>query len=194
MLKRYRIRDYDFKLILMLIAITAIGVFSVGSARADLQGRQLLGFIMGFFIMIVLSFFDYSFFLRFYWLIYLFDLLLLGMVALFGEVVNNARRWLVIGGIQFQPSEVTKIMLILVISQFILKHREKINSIQNIIMMLAIVAVPAYLVYDQPDMSTTIVILVIFCVVWYVGGLSYKLILGTLAVVVPIAVVLFILI
>ena len=60
MLKRYRIRDYDFKLILMLIAITAIGVFSVGSARADLQGRQLLGFIMGFFIMIVLSFFDYS--------------------------------------------------------------------------------------------------------------------------------------
>ncbi len=153
MLKRYRIRDYDFKLILMLVAITAIGVFSVGSARADLQGRQLLGFIMGFFIMIVLSFFDYSFFLRFYWLIYLFDLLLLGMVALFGEVVNNARRWLVIGGIQFQPSEVTKIMLILVISQFILKHREKINSIQNIIMMLAIVAVPAYLVYDQLDLS-----------------------------------------
>lgn len=194
MLKNYRIRDYDFKLILMLVAVTAIGVLSVGSARADLQSRQLLGFIMGFFIMIVLSFFDYSFFLRFYWLIYLFDLVLLVMVAQFGEVVNNARRWLVIGGIQFQPSEVTKIMLILVISQFILKHREKINSFQNIVFMLAIVAIPAYLVYEQPDMSTTIVILMIFCVVWYVGGLSYKLILGTLAVVVPVAVVLFILI
>ena len=66
MLKNYRLRDYDFKLILMLIAITVIGILSVGSARADLQSRQLLGFIMGFFIMIVLSFFDYSFFLRFY--------------------------------------------------------------------------------------------------------------------------------
>ena len=194
MLKNYRLRDYDFKLILMLISITVIGILSVGSARADLQSRQLLGFIMGFFIMIVLSFFDYSFFLRFYWLIYLFDLLLLGMVARFGEVVNNAKRWLIIGGIQFQPSEVTKIMLILVLSQFIMKHRAKLNSIQNIVIMLILVAIPAKLIYDQPDMSTTIVLLVIFCIVWYVGGLSYKLILGTLAVVVPVAVVLFILI
>ena len=194
MLKNYRLRDYDFKLILMLIAITVIGILSVGSARADLQSRQLLGFIMGFFIMIVLSFFDYSFFLRFYLVIYIFDLLLLGMVARFGEVVNNAKRWLIIGGIQFQPSEVTKIMLILVLSQFIMKHRAKLNSIQNIVIMLILVAIPAKLIYDQPDMSTTIVLLVIFCIVWYVGGLSYKLILGTLAVVVPVAVVLFILI
>ncbi|MBD5452118.1 MAG: rod shape-determining protein RodA [Lachnospiraceae bacterium] len=194
MLKNYRIRDYDFKLILMLIAITAIGILSVGSARPDLQSRQLLGFIMGLFIMIVLSFFDYSFFLRFYWVIYIFDLVLLVMVARFGEVVNNARRWLVIGGIQFQPSEITKIMLILVISQYIMKHRTKINSLRNMITMLVLTAIPAYLIYDQPDMSTTIVILVIFCIVWYVGGLSYKLILGTLAVVIPVAVVLFILI
>lgn len=194
MLKNYRIRDYDFKLIIMLVAITAIGILSVGSARADLQSKQLLGFIMGFFIMIVLSFFDYSFFLRFYWVIYLFTLLLLVMVALFGEVVNNARRWLDIGGIQFQPSELAKIMLILVLSQFIMKHREKLNSLKNIVTMIVLIAVPAKLIYDQPDMSTTIVILVIFCVVWYVGGLSYKLIFGTLAIVVPVAVVLFILI
>lgn len=194
MLKNYRIRDYDFKLILMLIAITAIGILSVGSARPDLQSRQLMGFITGLFIMIVLSFFDYSFFLRFYWVIYLFDLGLLVMVAQFGEVVNNAKRWLIIGGIQFQPSEITKIMLILVISQYIMKHRTKINSLKNIIAMLVLTAIPAYFIYEQPDMSTTIVILVIFCIVWYVGGLSYKLILGTLAVVLPVAVVLFILI
>lgn len=194
MLKNYRIRDYDFKLILMLVAITAIGILSVGSARPDLQSRQLLGFIMGLFIMIVLSFFDYSFFLRFYWVIYLFDLVLLVMVARFGEVVNNAKRWLIIGGIQFQPSEITKIMLILVISQYIMKHRTKINSLRNMITMLVLAAIPAYLIYKQPDMSTTIVILVIFCIVWYVGGLSYKLILGTLAVMIPVAVVLFILI
>ena len=194
MLKKYRVRDYDFKLIILLIAVTVIGILAIGSAKADNQNKQILGFVMGFFIMIVLSFFDYSFFLRFYWLIYLFDLLLLGMVARFGEVVNNAKRWLIIGGIQFQPSEVTKIMLILVLSQFIMKNRAKLNSIQNIVIMLILVAIPAKLIYDQPDMSTTIVLLVIFCIVWYVGGLSYKLILGTLAVVVPVAVVLFILI
>ncbi|MCD8038130.1 MAG: rod shape-determining protein RodA [Lachnospiraceae bacterium] len=194
MLKNYRIRDYDFKLIIMLLAVTIIGVLSVGSARSDLQGKQLMGFILGFFIMIVLSFFDYSFFLRFYRIIYIVDLLLLIMVAAAGQVVNNAKRWLEIGGVQFQPSELTKIMLILVLAQFIMKHREKLNSLKNIAAMLILVAIPAKLVYDQPDMSTTIVILVIFCVVWYVGGLSYKLILGTLAVVVPVAVVLFVMI
>jgi len=70
MFKNYRIRDYDFKLILMMIAVTVIGILSVGSARPDMQNKQILGFLTGLFIMIVISFFDYSFFLRFYWLIY----------------------------------------------------------------------------------------------------------------------------
>ena len=194
MLKNYRVRDYDFKLILMLLALTSIGVLAVGSARPDMQNKQLLGFIMGFFIMIVLSFFDYSLFLKFYWIIYAVDIILLVMVATYGEVVNRAKRWLVIGGIQFQPSEITKIVLILVISQFILKNHAKINSLKNMAIMLALAAVPAKFVYEQPDMSTAIVIVVIFCAIWYVGGLSYKLILGTLAVIVPVAIVLFILI
>ena len=60
MLKRYRVRDYDFKLIILLAAVTVIGIFSIGSAKVDVQNKQILGFVMGFFIMIVLSFFDYS--------------------------------------------------------------------------------------------------------------------------------------
>lgn len=194
MFKNYRVRDYDFKLILMMVAVTVIGILSVGSAQADLQNRQLLGFIMGFFIMIVISFFDYSFFLHFYWLIYAFDMLLLIMVMLFGQEVNNAKRWLEIGGIQFQPSELTKIMLILFYAQFIMKRKEKINSLKNIILMIVLLIPPLYMVYEQPDMSTSIVILAIFCIIWYVGGLSYKLIWGTLAVAVPAIVVLFILV
>ena len=67
MFKNYRIRDYDFKLIIMVVAITVIGILAIGSAKESLQSRQLIGAIMGFFLMIVLSFFDYSFFLRFYW-------------------------------------------------------------------------------------------------------------------------------
>lgn len=191
MFKNYRVRDYDFKLILMLIAITVIGIVSVSSARPDLRSRQMLGFGMGFFIMVVISFFDYSFFLRFYWLIHIVDIGLLLMVARFGDVTNNARRWVDIAGIRFQPSELTKIMLILFYAQYFLKHKEKINSLKNILTILILLVPPVYLIYDQPDMSTTIVVLVIFCVVWYVGGLSYKLILGTLAVVVPAAVILF---
>lgn len=194
MFRNYRVRDYDFKLIFLLAAITVIGILSIGSARIEVQNKQILGFVMGFFIMIVLSFFDYSFFLRFYWAIYVLDIVLLLMVAFFGQNVNNATRWLEIGGIRFQPSELTKIMLILFYAQFILKRHEKINSLKNVLLMIVLLIPPLYLVYDQPDMSTTIIIAGIFCIVWYVGGLSYKLIFGTLAVAVPTAIVLFILI
>jgi rod shape determining protein RodA len=194
MLRNYRIRDYDFKLIILMIAITVIGILAIGSAKSEVQGRQILGFVMGLFLMIVLSFFDYSFFLRFYWVIYVLDIVLLLMVMLFGKDVNNARRWLEIGGIQFQPSELTKIFLILFYSQFIMKHKEKLNSLKNIVAMLILLVPPLYLVYEQPDMSTSIVIIAVFCIVWYEGGLSYKIIFGTLAIAVPVAIILFIMV
>ena len=192
MFKNYRVRDYDFKLILMLIAITVIGILAIGSAKESVQNKQILGFILGLFLMLVLSFFDYSIFLRFYWIIYIVNLILLLAVQFFGENVNNATRWLEIGGIQFQPSELSKIMLILFYSQFIMKHRENINSLRNILLMILLLAPPLILVYEQPDMSTTIVIAVVFCVIWYVGGLNYKLILGVLCVAVPAIIIIFI--
>ena len=86
-------------------------------------------------------------------------------ILVFGKEVNNATRWLVIGGVQFQPSELTKIMLILFYAQFIAKHHEKLNSLKNIAAMLILLVPPLYLVYDQPDMSTSIVIVVAFSAV-----------------------------
>lgn len=194
MFKNYRVRDYDFKLILMVVALTVIGILAIGSAKESVQSKQILGFIMGAFMMIVLSFFDYTFFLKFYWLIYIFNMVLLILVHFIGEEVNNATRWLSIAGIQFQPSEMTKIMLILFYSQFIMKHRENINSLKNILLMVFLLMPPLLLVYKQPDLSTSIVIIVVFCVVWYVGGLDYRLIVGVLSVAVPAAIILLILV
>ena len=113
--------------------------------------------------MIVLSFFDYSFFLQFYWVIYGLNIAFLLMVIPFGKVVNNAKRWLELGGIRFQPSELTKIMLILFYSQYIMKHWEKLNSLKNIAVMILLLLPPLYLIYDQPDMSTSIVIDNVLC-------------------------------
>lgn len=194
MFKNYRVRDYDFKLILMVVALTVIGILAIGSAKESVQSKQILGFIMGSFMMIVLSFFDYSFFLKFYWLIYALNMILLILVHFIGEEVNNATRWLSIAGIQFQPSEMTKIMLILFYSQFIMKHRENINSLKNILLMIFLLFPPLVLVYKQPDLSTSIVIIVIFCVVWYIGGLDYKIIIGVFSIAVPAAIIFLILV
>ncbi len=91
------------------------------------------------------------------------------MVVAFGKEVNNAKRWLEIGGIRFQPSELSKIMLTMFYAQYIMKHWEKLNTIKNMAFMLLLLLPPLYLIYDQPDMSTSIVVAMVFCVVWYVG-------------------------
>lgn len=189
MLKKYRVRDYDFKLIIMLIAITVVGILVIGSADRSYQSKQILGFVMGLFLMVVISLFDYSTFLNFYWIIYIGNLVLLLLVEFFGEKSNNAQRWVSIAGIRFQPSETAKILLILFYAQYIMKHKETISSLKTIISMLVLLAPPLLLIYRQPDLSTTIMIALLFCMLLFMGGLSYKIIFGVLAIAVPLFVI-----
>lgn len=190
MLKRYRVRDYDFKLVLMLIATTVIGILAIGSANAEFQSKQILGLIVGVFIMVVLSLFDYHIFLKFYWFLYFGNLALLILVHFVGNSVNNAQRWITIAGIQFQPSETAKILLILFYAQYIMKHRENYNSFKNLAFMVILFIPQWLLIYKQPDLSTSIMLIIIFCVLLYMGGLSYKIIFGALAVIIPVGVIL----
>lgn len=189
MLKKYRVRDYDFKLIIMLIAITVVGILVIGSADRSYQSKQILGFVMGLFLMVVISLFDYSTFLNFYWIIYIGNLVLLLLVEFFGEKSNNAQRWVSIAGIRFQPSETAKILLILFFAQYIMKHKETISSLKTIISMLVLLSPPLLLIYRQPDLSTTIMIALLFCVLLFMGGLSYKIIFGVMAIAIPLFVI-----
>lgn len=133
MLRQYHIRDYDFKLILLVSALTVIGILAIGSAASEsLQTKQTMGFVLGLFLMLVISLFDYSVILRFYWLIYLLNIALLVLVRLIGVEVNGARRWVNILGIQFQPSETAKIMILLFFAQLILRHREQMHSFKMV--------------------------------------------------------------
>lgn len=188
MLKKYRVRDYDFKLIIMLIAITVVGILVIGSADRSYQSKQILGFVMGLFLMVVISLFDYSTFLNFYWIIYIGNLVLLLLVEFFGEKSNNAQRWVSIAGIRFQPSETAKILLILFYAQYIMKHKEHFNTFKNLLFMVLLFIPQWYLIYKQPDLSTSIMLIIIFCILLYAGGLNYKIIFGALAIIIPIGV------
>lgn len=185
MLRKYRIRDYNFKLILMVAALNIIGILAIGSARESVQDKQIMGMILGVFIMLIISLLDYSFLLKLYWVFYILNLSLLVMVMLFGERINGAQRWVEIAGIQFQPSETAKILLILFYAQFIMKYREKINTFRILLLVVLLLAPPLFLIMDQPDLSTSIMICLIFCVLLFVGGISFKIIFGALAVVIP---------
>ncbi|MBQ6886948.1 MAG: rod shape-determining protein RodA [Lachnospiraceae bacterium] len=185
--KQYRIRDYDIKLVIMVIALNVIGVMAIGSAKESVQSKQLLGLIAGAFIMVVISFLDYNVLLKLYWIMYIGNLALLIMVKLpiFGKEAGGAQRWLNIFGFQFQPSESAKIILILFFAQFIMLNKEYLNTFKYIMLCIILLAPPLLLIYLQPDMSTSIMVMIIFCVVMFVGGVSYKLVGGILAVAIP---------
>ncbi|MCR5655023.1 MAG: rod shape-determining protein RodA [Lachnospiraceae bacterium] len=173
----------------MLAVVTTIGILAIRSANSEYMSKQLIGALLGVFIMVVISLFDYHLFLKLYWPIYAANLVLLAMVYFFGETINNAKRWVTIAGIRFQPSEAAKILLILFFAQFIMKHKERFNTLPTLAAIVLLFLPPWVLVYKQPDLSTSIMLIVVFCVLLFVGGLSYRIILGTLAVVIPLAII-----
>ncbi len=185
MFKHYRLRDYDFKLIILVLAVSIIGIVAIGSAKEALQNRQIAGVLLGLFLMVTISFLDYSMLCKLYWVMYAGNLGLLAAVILAGYDAGGAQRWLEIGGFRFQPSETAKIILILFFAQFIMKHKERFNSFKYIALCIVLIAVPWALIYKQPDMSTSIIVLLVFCTIMFLGGLSYKVIAGILAVVIP---------
>ena len=141
------------------MALTILGILVIGSAKeGNNQTRQIMGLILGLGAMIVVSLLDYSFVLRFVWIFYGLDLLLLAaVIAGFGENHKGATRWIEIAGIQFQPSELSKIILILFFAAFLQKYKEKVNSLKILAFFAVCAAVPLFLVLKEPDLSATMV-------------------------------------
>ncbi len=186
MFKHYKIRNFDIKLVLMMIALSVIGCFAIGSAEPSVQNRQIFGVIAGIVIMLFLAFFDYSWLLKLYWLMYLGNLGLLALIFTgLGDSSKGAQRWIEIGSFRFQPSEIAKILLILFFAQFIMKYKGKINTFRVIAASIVLILIPWILIYKQPDLSTSIVLIVIFCFIMFIGGVSYKLVASILLVAIP---------
>lgn len=191
MFRQYRLRNYNFILAILVIALSVLGYFAIGSARESVQERQLYGIITGIILMLFISLIDYKLILKLYWPIYIFNIVILVLVLTpLGVTVNGANRWINIG-FQFQPSELAKILLILFFAQYIMKYRERLNSFNTIGRMLLILAVPLALVYKEPDLSTTIMLVVTFCIMMFVGGLDYRIVLTTIGILIPMGVIFF---
>ncbi len=183
--QRYNLRDYRISLVALVLAISTIGIFMVRSARPDLMSRQIMGVALGAAAMLVISLIDYKWILNFYWALYGLNIIMLATVLLFGETVNNATRWLRIGFFQFQPSDLTKILMILFYAKFLMEKEDTIRSTKTILQGIALILPSLALIYMQPNLSTTLCIAALFCALMYLGGLSYKLIGTVLAVIVP---------
>lgn len=189
MIRQYKLQDYNFRLIIVLMALTSMGVLLVGSADPSLQKKLFLGMVLGLIVMVIVSLIDFSWILNFSWIMYGGNILLLLLVKVMGTDANGAQRWLSIGGFQFQPTELAKIILILFFAKFFMDHEEDLNTLRTLVKAVVLIAIPLSLILSQPDLKNTITVAILFCIMIYVAGLSYKIIGSILLIAVPMAIV-----
>lgn len=187
-IKEYKLSNLNVRLILYVLAVTFIGIFSIGSATEgeNYQFKQIIGLILGIIVLIFFTLLSYKLLFKFYWMIYLATIALLSLVIILGTVNKGAKRWIDLGFTQFQPSEIAKIFLIIFIATFLYKHIETLNTFKTIGGITLFVGVAMGLIFIEPDLSTTIVIFLTFCAIMFLSGIHYKIITGVLIISLPI--------
>jgi len=112
-------------------------------------------------------------------------------VRFFGSYRGGAKRWIVIGeSLYFQPSELSKLLLLVFFSALLAYNRQSLNSFKFFTFVCITFLIPIALIMMEPDLSTSIVIFVMFCVIIFVGGIHIKILGRVLLVLLPLAAIL----
>ncbi|TCK98093.1 rod shape determining protein RodA [Natranaerovirga hydrolytica] len=192
MFRNYDFRRYDFLLALLVIGVAIFGIIAISSASEDeFYKRQILGLLLGIIAMVVMSLIDYKLIGKFYWVIYFVNIGLLLYVLAFGHTVNNATRWINLEFINIQPSEFSKIFMTIFIAVYLHKNKDRINNFIVLIGLGVLVAIPTFLISQQPDLSTSLVLMFILVMMIFVAGINYKYILIALGLLIPAVITLF---
>lgn len=194
-------RHLDVPLVLVTVAISAIGTLMVYSATRDslqAQGqspteyltKQAIFAVAGVVVMLVAAAIDYHRYRDFAAPIYAVTVIMLLAVMVVGHRALGAQAWFSFGPLQLEPSELAKLGLIVAVSAYCGKHRGEL-SVRHLIVALVIALVPFFLVYKQPDLGSALVLGIILLAILLIGGAKgrYLLVLGILAALGIVAVV-----
>jgi rod shape determining protein RodA len=130
---------------------------------------------IGLFVLFVMTAIDYRYWRPFARPVYIFVLLWLFAVAVAGvSGQGGAQRWLQLGSLSIQPSEMAKIGTILWTSDFVNRNREKIKDFRWVLLSLAYAGLPAGLVLSEPNLSTAIVIMIIWFAIMFAAGMQWR--------------------
>lgn len=188
-------KNADYILIglaVLLVGIGVVGIYSAGYNSLDTTEyiKQLIWFGIGIVVMFVTWLLDYNILGKLSYVGYGIFILLL-VAVLFTTPVNNATSWFDLGFFTFQPSELMKIVYILmlakVLDKVITKDKKKINKLSTLGIILTIFLVPFVLILTQPDFGTAIVFAFITFFMLYKAGISYKYIIIAFLVILALA-------
>ena len=192
MIRRYNLKNYNFILLALVLTASVFGLVMINSADPDYTLRQGLGLAAATVWMIFLSFVDYNKILKHHLLWYILSLVLLALVLVVGKTAMGAQRWIPVGPINIQPSEVTKILLVMFLARRLFLNKRRLDTWRFLFSTAAILVIPLVLLVSEPDLSQTILTFLILFIVFFCAGLPYKKLGIIMAVVVPVAIVLLI--
>ena len=168
MFKKYKMRSYNYRLVVIIAVTCAYALAVVNSANSEYTVKQGIGMTAAFLMMIFISFVDYKFVTRYYWLWYILGNILLILVLVAGKSSHGAKRWLGIGSFQIQPSEFMKLIAAIFLAKVIAMYKDRLNTWKFLVIL-----------------ATTVMVVLIILTVIFCAGLSYKIIGGALLIVIP---------
>jgi rod shape determining protein RodA len=172
----YVVKHLDRQLLLLVGMLTVVGMFtlySASNASLDRVGAQAVNLAVALMAMWIAANMPLHYLSRIALPVYLTGVVLLILVALFGEIVNGARRWLDLGLFRIQPSELMKIALPLALAWYFDRY-ESVLKVKNFVIAGTLLLVPVLLVARQPDLGTALLITAAGFYVVFLAGLSWK--------------------
>ncbi|UIF86359.1 rod shape-determining protein RodA [Cupriavidus sp. UYPR2.512] len=176
---------FDKPLSLIVFLLFATGIVALYSAAIDMPGRvedQLRNILLSYVVMLVIAYLPTQTLMRVAVPIYTVGVALLVAVAMFGLIRKGARRWLYVGMV-IQPSEIMKISMPLMLAWYFQK-REGVVKWFDFVVALVLLLIPVGLIAKQPDLGTALLVMAAGVYVIYFAGLSWKLILPLLGLLV----------
>lgn len=189
--KNYDFKRYNISLLIVVTMLISIGVFLIKQVNPDDYKKQIIGLVGGLVIALIVSLIDYHFICRFYIILYFINLVLLVLVKIIGVEHNSAQRWLDLKFFELQPSELTKIIMIIFFAKLFVLFEHRINNALFLLISIILMAIPTYLILTQTDLSTSLVLVMIFVMLVFAAGLSWRIILPILVVGIPLVIGLF---
>ena len=183
-LSKRLLRRTDLTLIVAAVAIVIMSLVIIGSAthvntpseeRYWFVQRQGISIVIDIALAAFLMNFDYKILQRYGNHFYVFNLILLILVMLVGQTALGAQRWIALGPISIQPSECSKLIMIMALAAMLEKRGGKINTLGELLPVAAYVGVPFLLVLKQPDLGTSLVFLAIFFGMVFAAGIRLRM-------------------
>ncbi|MBR1760370.1 MAG: rod shape-determining protein RodA [Schwartzia sp.] len=176
------LRRLDFTLIFAAAAIILMSLVVIGSAThintasgGSFVQRQGIFAILNIALAVFLMNFDYKMLQRYGMRLYWINLALLLAVMLFGHSALGAQRWIQIGPVSVQPSEFSKVIMIISLAALLEDRVGKLNTLQDLLPIVGFVGLPFLLVLKQPDLGTSLVFIAIFLGMVFAAGVNLKL-------------------